>query len=397
VSDTPFSGRLSQVFNVSGRGVTLCVEHGAGSLQVGSTVTVGHMRMLVRGIEHPRTNPPRTPPLLALLVDATDLEQVRSLIGQKVCHLPEIPPQFLELGTTLAQANRALVRLFAEAGIGTAELEARWMIAGVLGISDTDLINRPNQHLGEQAPSLIAAANRRLAGEPLSRILGTQEFYGREFALSPATLDPRADTETLVDFVLGVVTAEGGRRRPLRILDLGTGTGCLLLTLLAELPNATGVGTDVSPEAIATASANAQRLGVADRCQLQVADMLSAGLGGVQGAFDLIVSNPPYIDSADIAGLAAEVRLHDPLAALDGGAGGLLFYRAIVKGFAALVPDGWLVLEIGYRQAPQLLELLAAARGAAPWPVPRVTRDLGGNPRSVAIRTRDTTVNEKAL
>ncbi len=286
-----------------------------------------------------------------------------------------------------------MVQLFDDVGIQTPELEVRWLMIGALGITDVDLISRPDRPLGDRATALTAAANRRLAGEPLSRILGTQEFYGREFRLSPATLDPRPDTETLIDVVLKIADAEGGRQRPLRILDLGTGTGCVLLTLLAELPQATGIGCDISAEAVATATQNARQLGVADRCELRVADMLSPGFGGMNGPFDLIISNPPYIESAVIPGLDRNVREFDPMAALDGGADGLVFYRAIASGFAALVPDGWLVLEIGFDQAAAVSKLLEnAAR-----PAPTVTRDLGGNPRCVAIRTRDIAAREKSL
>jgi release factor glutamine methyltransferase len=397
VSEPPFSGRLSQVFSISGRGVTLFVEDWRGALlQVGSTIAVEQLRMVVCGLDFPRTTPSRDPALLALLIDATDAEQLRPLIGQQVRHLPEIPRQIMDLGTTVAQANRALVRQFAAAGIAVAECEARWLMTGVLGISETDLINRPNRHLGDQASALKAAVHRRLAGEPLSRILGTQEFYGREFTLSAATLDPRADTETLIDFILRTIDAEGGRQRPLRILDLGTGSGCLLLTLLAELPSAHGVGTDISAAAIATATANACRLGVADRCKLQVADMLAPDFGGVVGPFDIVVSNPPYIAAADIAGLMPEVRLYDPLAALDGGSDGLRFYRAIALQFASLLPDGWLVLEIGYTQAAAVRNLLEVGSGPD-WAVPVVTRDLGGNDRCVAVRTRDIAALQKKL
>ena len=306
-------------------------------------------------------------------------------------------PLTLAADTTRTASLQSLTRLFAAAGLETPELAARWLVIGVLGISEIDLINWPNRHLGEQAAVLQAAANRRLAGEPVSRILGNAEFYGREFLLSPATLDPRPDTETLIDVVLKIADAEGGRQRPLRVLDLGTGTGCLLLTLLAELPQATGIGCDISAEAIATATANARQLGVAGRCELRAADMLSPGFGGMTGPFDLIISNPPYIETAVIAGLGPEVRAFDPLAALDGGADGLLFYRAIATGFAALAPGGWLVLEIGYNQATPVLELLAAARNGADWSAPLVTRDLGGNSRCVAVRTRDNVAREKAL
>jgi release factor glutamine methyltransferase len=197
--------------------------------------------------------------------------------------------------------------------------------------------------------------------------------------------------------VLKIADAEGWRQRSLRILDLGAGSGCLLLTLLAELPYATGIGCDISSEAIATATQNARQLGVADRCELRVADMLSPGLGGVTGPFDIVISNPPYIETAVIGTLDAEVRTFDPMAALDGGADGLLFYRAIADGFAALVPNGWLVLEIGYDQGAAVTTLLENARQGATWSAPIVTHDLSGNPRCVAVQTRDIAAGEKPL
>jgi release factor glutamine methyltransferase len=303
-----------------------------------------------------------------------------------------------EVGLSRAGALTGLAWTFADAGLETPDLDARFLMTGLLGINDVELISHGSVALSEdQVSELSRAANRRLAREPVSRILGNAEFYGRAFLLSSATLDPRPDSETLIDVVLKIADAEGGRQRPIRILDLGAGTGCLLLTLLAELPNATGVGCDISAEAIATATANAQRLGVADRCELRVADMLTPGLGGSVGPFDLIISNPPYIPTPVIAGLDEDVRNFDPMAALDGGLDGLLFYRAIASGFQALMPDGWLVLEIGYDQATSVLEILEGTRQAASWMPPHATRDLGGNVRCVAIQTRDISVQKKAL
>jgi release factor glutamine methyltransferase len=443
-----FIGTLSDVYSITGRGTVLQGSEWTGDVSIGMSVRVSDLNMRVIGIGHDACgglSGGELTPLFTLLVDCREIDQLKLLVGELVYQIPEVAleaptPQVSSSGLSrgprvqqsavtgrgtlgpghkaqddsggeelrsttthirpdvpLAQAQRELARLLTGAGMATAELEARWLMIGVLGVSEIDLINRPNQHLGEGAVALTDAATRRLAGEPLSRILGNAEFYGREFRLSPATLDPRADTETLIDVVLKIVDAEGGRLRPLRILDLGTGTGCIVLTLLAELPQATGIGCDISAAAIATASANARQLGVADRCDLRVADMLSPGFGGMTGPFDLIVSNPPYIETAVIADLDRNVRDFDPLAALDGGADGLLFYRAIASGFAALVPNGWLVLEIGYDQATTVHELLEAARNGAGWSAPVVTHDLGGNPRCVAVQTRDNVAREKAL
>ena len=159
-------------------------------------------------------------------------------------------------------------------------------------VDTAEIIARPERRLAaDEQARLEASVARRCAREPVSRILGEREFYGRRFALSSATLDPRPDSETLIEAALGIAAREGWRERSIRILDVGTGTGCLLLTLLAELPLATGVGTDISGEALQTAARNAASLGVAERVQFARAD----ALGGVDGPFDLVVSNPPYI------------------------------------------------------------------------------------------------------
>jgi release factor glutamine methyltransferase len=443
-----FIGTLSDVYSVTGRGTVLQGSEWTGDVSIGMSIRVSDLNMRVIGIGHDACgglSGGELTPLFTLLVDCREIDQLKLLIGELVYQIPEaaleaptpqVPSSGLSRGprvqpieavaggtlgprrkawddtsgeepseaighfrtdTPRSQAQRDLVRLFKDAGIESPELDARWLMIGVLGISEIDLINRPNKHLGEGAVALSDAATRRLAGEPVSRILGNAEFYGREFALSPATLDPRADTETLIDEVLRIADVEGGRQRPMRILDLGTGTGCILLTLLAELPQATGIGCDISAEAIATANRNAHQLGVAARCELRVADMLSPGFGGIAGPFDLIISNPPYIETAVIAGLDRHVRDFDPMAALDGGADGLVFYRAIAAGFAKLVPDGWLVLEIGFDQAALVAQLLETDRKGTDWSAATVQHDLGGNARCVSIRTRDIAACEKPL
>ena len=210
--------------------------------------------------------------------------------------------------------------------------------------------------------------------------MGEREFYGRRFTLSPATLDPRPDSETLIETAIDIAAREGWRERQIRILDIGTGTGCLLLTLLAELPLATGLGTDISAAALQTAAMNAASLDVAARATFALADMLD----GVDGTFDLVVSNPPYIASADIADLSPEVREFDPRAALDGGADGLDFYRRIVADLGRVL-DGWAIFEVGAGQADAVAMLSQQAfvktRRA------EVTRhsDLGGHTRCVAV------------
>lgn len=221
-----------------------------------------------------------------------------------------------------------------------------------------------------------ATVDRRAAREPIARIRGVREFWGLEFLLSAATLDPRPDTETLIE---GVLDAFHGHPAPSRILDLGAGSGCILAALLGEFPEAVGVGVDIAPEAIATASANAERLALAPRTTFLVGDWTAAGAG----LFDLVVSNPPYIPSDDIDGLAPEVAQFDPRRALDGGADGLDAYRALVPLLPdLLVPNGVAAVEIGDGQADEVMRLFRA-HGLDPEP-PRA--DLGGVSRVVIGR-----------
>lgn len=291
------------------------------------------------------------------------------------------PLPVIEAATTRAAALRALLRAFDAAGIDTPELDARLLLCAVLGIDAAAQVTGGDLALGDQAEPLVVAARRRLAREPVSRILGWREFYGRRFEVTPATLDPRPDSETVIDAVLDHVRGNGGADRPWRVLDFGTGTGCLLITLLCELPNATGVATDISREALAVASRNAECLGVAQRAAFVLAD----GLSSIAPGFDILVSNPPYIPSANLAGLAPEVLRHDPRAALDGGPDGLAFYRHIWEHTHALVPDGFLVLEVGYDQAAAVMTLMDAR--ALGWPYPQIRRDLAGHERCVTQTT----------
>ena len=208
--------------------------------------------------------------------------------------------------------------------------------------------------------------------------MGHKEFWGLSLQLSPATLVPRPDTETVVELALEILRADGATNRPLRIADLGTGSGAILLALLSELPQAQGFGTDISTDALQTAAANAARARLADRASFIECDYAS----GLSGAFDLIVSNPPYIRSSDIAGLAAEVRYHDPKAALDGGPDGLDAYRALVPQAASvLAPSASLVVEAGQGQSGDIEALMKAAGLTCKRP-PKA--DLGGIRRAVA-------------
>lgn len=285
---------------------------------------------------------------------------------------------------TLGAALRRAAAELRAAGVERPAEDARRLAAAVLGLSPVQILSHPELRLPpEQSARLSGAIARRAAGEPVSRILGKREFYGRSFAISPATLDPRPDSETLVETALSLVRAEGWSARPLRILDVGTGSGCLLVSLLAALPRATGVGTDVSEAALRTARANALASGVAHRASWLAADMLE----GVGGSFDLLICNPPYVATAEIETLAAEVRCFDPRSALDGGADGLQFFHRLAAGFAAVVPDGWIVLEVGHDQADAVAALLASVRPALQ--EPKIYHDIAGKRRCVAMRSRN--------
>ena len=280
---------------------------------------------------------------------------------------------------TVEAARRALAVRLKIAAIETADLDARLLTGHALGLDLTGLILAAQRQLtpGESA-RIEEFARRRLAGEPVARILGEKEFWGLPLQLSSATLVPRPDTETVVELALELLRAGGNLDRPLRIADLGTGSGAILLALLSELPAAQGFGTDISEGALQTAGANAARAGLSDRATFVACDYAS----GLTGPFDLIVSNPPYIRSADIAGLATEVRNHDPLAALDGGADGLDAYRVLIPQAAGLLaPRAALVVEAGEGQSAQIQALMTAA-GLMPVIAPKA--DLAGLLRAVA-------------
>ncbi len=280
---------------------------------------------------------------------------------------------------TVEAARRALAKRLQSAGNDSAELDARLLLGHALGLDLTGLISAARRTMTtDESARLEAFARRRLKGEPVARILGEKEFWGLPLQLSPATLVPRPDTETVVELALEVLRAGGELSRPLRMADLGTGTGAILLALLSELPAAQGFGTDISVDALQIAAANAARTGLSDRATFVACDYAS----GLSGPFDLIVSNPPYIRSADIAALAEEVRNHDPLAALDGGTDGLDAYRALIPQAALLLaPGGVLIVEAGPGQSTEIQALMAEA-GLMPGTAPKA--DLGGIPRAVA-------------
>jgi release factor glutamine methyltransferase len=312
------------------------------------------------------------------------------------------------LGFLRRELAAKLERAFeAEGRGGTAALDARLLLAHALGVDAGSLALRDEDPVDAKAEALARSfIERRIAGEPVARILGTREFWGLEFLLGPDTLVPRPDTETVVEAALAFVDRGGlgdgpstppsahpresgdpgattgsargpgfplaagmsgegeagglpptlHRHAPLSLLDIGTGSGAILVALLSELPNATGVGTDISAGAIRVAKRNAERLGIAPRAEF----ILSAWGTAVVGGFDLVLSNPPYVRSDEIAGLPVEVGRHDPHLAFDGGADGLDAYRAIFSDLGRLLKEGGKAfLEIGLGQGDQVADLAA--------------------------------------
>lgn len=271
--------------------------------------------------------------------------------------------------TLLAWAEGVL----AASGVPTPALDARLLLQHAAQVSREDLILEPDRPLEADAAEMFRILiDRRVRREPVSRILGTREFYGRPFTVTPAVLDPRPDTETLIDAALRILP------RDARILDLGTGSGAILLTLLAERGDATGVGVDVSPDALAVARRNAVACGVAGRAEL----VEGSWFGPVTGTFDLIVSNPPYITRADIAALDPDVRCFDPTLALDGGSDGLEAYRAIAAGAGRVLSAiGHILVEIGAGQETDVNVIFANAGFASAG----MHCDLGGHVRCLGF------------
>lgn len=238
-----------------------------------------------------------------------------------------------------------------EGDIENPDLAARLLVRAALDISEIDLIVSPGMEVSrEREERAEDYTKRRLAGEPVSRIFGEREFRSLSFAVTPAVLDPRADTETLVEAALN----RFARRAPAAILDLGTGSGCIVVSLLKEWPAAKGAGVDISQDALAVAAENARRHGVLERLTLLQGDWLSP----VEGVFDLIVANPPYIPSGEIESLAPEVKNHDPILALDGGNDGVQAYKKILGNVKNhLDPQGCCFFEIGAGQAEGVARL----------------------------------------
>jgi release factor glutamine methyltransferase len=282
-------------------------------------------------------------------------------------------------GQTIEAARRALTVRFRTNKIDTADLDARILVGAVLDLDLTGMIASAGRLLtADQSIRLDDLAGRRLAGEPIARLLGHKEFWGLRLKVSAATLVPRPDTETVVEFALEISRACQSRERPWRIADIGTGSGAILLALLSELPEARGVGTDISVAALRMAYANAIDLGLAERAVFIACNYAAA----LPGPFDLIVSNPPYIRSAEIGQLATEVRDHDPHQALDGGVDGLDAYRALIPQAARLLaPGGALVVEAGHGQSRDIAGLMTSAGLTLKRPA---KTDLAGIHRAIA-------------
>jgi release factor glutamine methyltransferase len=286
----------------------------------------------------------------------------------------------LKAGISVDEAQRILSKSFALAGIESGMTDARALIGAALRLSRAQLLAQSDRLLEPREIAAIdALAARRMKREPVSRILGRKEFWSLMLDVTPDVLVPRPDTETLIEAALDYVVRGGLRLEPLRILDIGTGTGALMLALLQELPNARGVATDVSVAALHVARGNAERLKLASRCSFVACNLAD----GVQGRFDLIVSNPPYIARGAIALLDPEVRDFDPRLALDGGADGLDAYRAIAAGVPPLLaPGGRVIMELGVGQAPPVTALFEAAK----FIVLSIRNDLGGIARALIAK-----------
>ncbi|KQZ14639.1 protein-(glutamine-N5) methyltransferase, release factor-specific [Mesorhizobium sp. Root554] len=281
----------------------------------------------------------------------------------------------MQAAFTLASLLQIARKQLDDAGMDSAALDARLIVEHFSRTSRTDAIVRPDLPIARDISAAVEAAlDRRLAGEPVHRILGCREFYGLKLALSPDTLEPRPDTETLVDAVLPFARAVVSRQGSCRILDLGTGTGAIALALLAEVPEATANGTDISAAALATAKKNAVSLGLESRFSASE----SSWFAEISGRYDVIVSNPPYIPSRDIEFLQREVRDFDPRRALDGGEDGLDPYRIIADGADAFLNHGGIVaVEIGSTQNADVAQLFSKEG----WQLSKAEKDLSGNDR----------------
>ncbi|WP_370688324.1 peptide chain release factor N(5)-glutamine methyltransferase [Flavimaribacter sediminis] len=280
---------------------------------------------------------------------------------------------------TIAEAVKAAGRQFAEAGLEAPERSAQILICGLLDIGLTELVLDAGNALDVETQSRVASAvARAVNGEPVHRILGRREFYGLELQLNEETLEPRPDTEILVDAALPHVTAIAARQGGCDILDLGTGTGAIALAILSHVKQARALGVDISEKAVLAATQNARRHGLGERFRATTGDWFD----NISDRFDVIVSNPPYIRRSDIDGLSDAVRRHDPVRALDGGQDGLDAYRIIARETDKhLRQGGRIVLETGFDQHDAVIALFDK-HGLE---CLERRRDLGGRDRVLAF------------
>jgi len=284
-------------------------------------------------------------------------------------------------GRRIDTERRDIARRLRDYGIDRPDLDARLLVGHALGLDHAGLVRASDRLIeAAEAASIEVLVARRLAGEPIARITGTKEFWSLPLALSPTVLVPRPETETVVEQALAAIDRDGPRTRAVRIADLGVGSGAILLALLSELPNAFGVGTDRDPAALAVARHNARWLGLDTRAAFIACDFGTALASG----FDLVVTNPPYIASGEIATLDADVRDYDPRGALDGGPDGLAAYRAIAADAPRLVaPKAHFIAEFGNGQGDAVAALFATAGFSSI----RIVPDLAGIARTLtAIR-----------
>jgi release factor glutamine methyltransferase len=275
----------------------------------------------------------------------------------------------------LSHFIRGMEKRLANAGIDNPALDARFLVGHALGIDRMEMFAQGERALSNDEIRLIEAlVARRARHEPVARILGEREFWGLPFGLNEATLEPRPDSEALIEVTLKHLGKDG--RKNVRILDLGTGTACLLLALLHEAPDAMGLGIDVAPRAVQQAQSNAEQLGLSERAVFKVNNWFD----NIGEKFDVIICNPPYISSADMPTLMPEVRDFDPHAALDGGKDGLDVYRLLIPQLPGhLKPNGFGVFEIGQGQAAKVKKLFENAD----FTDIKTHKDLGGIERCV--------------
>lgn len=283
--------------------------------------------------------------------------------------------------TSVREALSRMREQFSAAGIDSAEADARILAQHALGMTREELFLNSDGLLSDSEVNLLDSyVARRLKREPVSRITGARAFWKSDFRIGPETLDPRPDSETLIEAALKHVPSPSGGGGGLRVLDLGTGSGCLLLSLLQEWPEAKGVGIDISQGAVELAESNARALGLADRAKFLCGDWKGMA---PDGRFDVIISNPPYISEEEVETLEPEVALHDPRRALVAGEGGLACYREITGLLRGLLaPGGYAFFEIGHTQGRAVKDLLEQAGFA----VLETAQDLAGSDRCIVAR-----------